>query len=317
MPDESAKPLPIRPMIRSIQDLDATVETRDPKTGAFQYVTFYVFTDDDVVFFGQLPKAASEITAEEATAALSLVPDHTIFPPVAPGGGEWTLAPDDGVDNKSYFVKQPTMSIYDLFKDDDFLARLLLGEATIMERLAKHWHPNIVRYHGIRVRRGRMTGLVLDRHRHTLLEHVKQGLGGLDEVAFIQALESAVTHLHSLGLAHNDLNPENIMVNEADGMPILIDFGSCRPFGGRLLTLGTKGWVDDMDIWSSLARDMTRLPWIKSGSGSRAPGSSRARPGKSKLVRPTSKEPGHCTYLIWRTAPGTMPRKVLLYYAGR
>lgn len=57
------------------------------------------------------------------------------------------------------------------------------------------------------------------------------------------ALESAVKHLHSLGLAHNDIDPRNIMV-DATGMPILIDFGSCREVGRKLgVSRGTTGWI--------------------------------------------------------------------------
>jgi serine/threonine protein kinase len=43
-------------------------------------------------------------------------------------------------------------------------------------------------------------------------------------------------------LAHNDLNPRNILVNEA-GMPVLIDFGSPHEMSKKLTTSrGTKGW---------------------------------------------------------------------------
>ena len=55
----------------------------------------------------------------------------------------------------------------------------------------------------------------------------------------MKALESAVAHLHQLELAHNDINPSNIMVR--DGLPVLIDFGSCAPYGGRLQSLGSPG----------------------------------------------------------------------------
>jgi len=44
------------------------------------------------------------------------------------------------------------------------------------------------------------------------------------------------------GLAHNDINPYNIMVKDYN--PILIDFGSCQPFGGRLQSLGSPGWYE-------------------------------------------------------------------------
>ncbi|KAI2620513.1 kinase-like protein [Hypoxylon sp. NC1633] len=167
-------------------------------------------------------------------------------------------APDD---NRECYIKRPNMSIYELFKDDDFLARMILSEAVTMERIARHPHPNIVRYHGVRVRRGRITGLVLDKYQHTLLEHVRQGMV-LDRERFVEALDSAVAHLHSLGLAHNDINPENIMV-ASETTPILIDFGSCQPFGKRLTTQGTPGWADSFDGLSSKQHDDFALGKIR------------------------------------------------------
>jgi serine/threonine protein kinase len=53
-----------------------------------------------------------------------------------------------------------------------------------------------------------------------------------------------VEHLHSLGYAHNDLNPANVMLAE-DNEPILIDFGSFQPFGKKVMTGGTRGWFDE------------------------------------------------------------------------
>jgi serine/threonine protein kinase len=52
-------------------------------------------------------------------------------------------------------------------------------------------------------------------------------------------IRAGARHLHSLGLAHNDLNPTNIAV-DGDDDPILLDFGSCRRFGEHL-SGGTNG----------------------------------------------------------------------------
>ncbi len=131
----------------------------------------------------------------------------------------------------------------------------------MLELLTRHPHPHIVGYHGVRVRRNHITGLVLDRHRRNLTEHVDQGLS-LDVEAFLSALGSALDHLHSLGLVHNDLNPGNVMVG-ADGMPILIDFGSCCSFGKRLLSGGTAGWVDTTSIWSAEKHDTDAFAKIR------------------------------------------------------
>lgn len=57
-------------------------------------------------------------------------------------------------------------------------------------------------------------------------------------------IASAISHLHSLGLAYNDLTPMNIMVDDNETL-FLIDFGSCQPFGSTLITAGTPEWTDE------------------------------------------------------------------------
>jgi hypothetical protein len=35
----------------------------------------------------------------------------------------------------------------------------------------------------------------------------------------------------------------NIMIDNCDD-PVIIDYGSCQPFGSTLITAGTPGWID-------------------------------------------------------------------------
>ncbi len=261
------------PTILSLQDLDGVVEGHNPQTGAFEYITFYTFNDDDVVFFGKLSQPRDEASVSDINAALERVPDCSIFP-VLPLDPELTIAPEASTQQDDCFIKRPNMSVYELFVDHDredtepgndgFLARTLLSEALIMQRLSGHPHPNLAKYHGVRVRRGRITGLVFKRYQRTLLDHVRQGLH-IDQDEVLHALEPAVTHLHSLGLAHNDIHPENIMM-DPDSTPVLIDFGSCQPFGKRLVTRGTEGWVDDMGCLDALEGGARQVrAWEASG----------------------------------------------------
>jgi serine/threonine protein kinase len=117
------------------------------------------------------------------------------------------------------------------------LAKVLLQEAEILELLRRHAHRNIARYHGCIVERERIDGLVLDRYPLTLRSRLKDLKIGpserekFDIVRCFEGIKAAVQHLHSLGLAHNDLTPDNVMVDKED-VPVVIDFGSCRPFGG-------------------------------------------------------------------------------------
>lgn len=125
-------------------------------------------------------------------------------------------------------------------------------EVGIYEVLRKNPHPNITTYYGYRESRGRVSGLCFKRYISTLLETVNPQY--LSKRAFLSSTRElvresmkscldriwvAITHLHSLGIVHNDINPANIMVDE-DGTFILIDFNSCQYIGERLHTTGTK-----------------------------------------------------------------------------
>lgn len=82
----------------------------------------------------------------------------------------------------------------------------------------------------------------------------------------MDALEAAVSHIHSMGLAHNDINPDNIMIDD-DELPVLIDFGSCALFGQPLQSLGTEGWYEHILFTSDTAHDEFALnkmrKWIQ------------------------------------------------------
>lgn len=74
---------------------------------------------------------------------------------------------------ESLYIKRPKISIYDLGNGTPHLANLLRHEAEMFQLISKAPHSSI------------------------------------DE--FRMALASAVFHLHSPDLTHNDINPENIM----------------------------------------------------------------------------------------------------------
>ncbi|KAI0487154.1 kinase-like domain-containing protein [Xylaria cf. heliscus] len=231
------------PHITSWEELLWVSEEVDKETGNFQYTMFAV-VEDDIIYYGQLNKPKADISFQDATKALSRIPDEEIFP-------RWPLdkvlskAPEElppGV-----FVKRPRIGLYDIYlkhKVVHLLPRGLLEEAEPMDVLRHQPHPNIVRYYGCHARRGYITGLALERHPHDLESHLKSGHSIQDKELFMESLGSAVRHLHSLGWAHNDINPTNVLVAE-DGRPILIDFDSARKIGKKLgSSRGTKGWID-------------------------------------------------------------------------
>jgi serine/threonine protein kinase len=71
-------------------------------------------------------------------------------------------------------------------------------------------------------------------------------------------LRAGIEHLHSLGYAHNDLNPMNVAMDGGDA-PVILDFGSCRKFGETLLSGGTPGWIDEDFSTSGAQQDWRAL----------------------------------------------------------
>ena len=77
-------------------------------------------------------------------------------------------------------------------------------------------------------------------------------------------MDAAYMMHETLGLAHNDINPFNIMLDD-DGNAIIIDFDSCMPIGQdiRCRKAGTFGWeMDPVPSTSAPDNDMYGLKLI-------------------------------------------------------
>lgn len=240
------------PHITTWADFAYVSEEFDSETHEFQYTMLAIINSDDVIYYGELPTRKAEISFQQVTATLKPIPDSEIFPelPVS-DAKQFTPAPLELPANVQVFIKRPNISQYDVYKRYNvvhLLAQSFLEEARTMEFLSAHPHPYFIRYHGCRFRKGYLTGIVLSRHSHDLKSYLSREVGNIDKRAFMNALESAIHHLHSLGWAHNDLNPTNVLVDDSEasrGMPILIDFGSAREVGSLLGTSrGTSGWIE-------------------------------------------------------------------------
>ena len=237
--------------------------------------TFGYVTSDYCAYFCQAAVGKWELTTKMVNECLKRVPDDDIYPRAPAHITVTSIAKDS---NSEIFVKGPKLSRYDELEGTGIASALLLHEAETLERLAQHkQHPNIIRYRGCIVERDRIVGIVLDRHPVTLQQRLTGDMEDLstddaeifDKDLCIKRIESAAEHIHSLGLAHNDLNPSNIMLNQ--GKPIVIDFGSCQPFGKALVSAGTPGWVDvDCCTTSALRNDEMALDrirtWLKEGA---------------------------------------------------
>ena len=226
-------------------------EEFDSETDEFQYTMFAIVDPDDVIYYCELPTRKSEISIGHVVSALQPVADSEIYPEWPSSHRLSKAALPIQLDNNQVYIKRPNLPKYDVFKHHKvvhLLAQVLLEEAYTMEFLHQRPHPNIVRYRGCCHKRGYLTGIVLDRYSNNLEKYLKKGNVLTDTKKFMDALESAICHLHSLGWAHNDLNPTNVMIDESEVgsvLPILIDFGSSRQVDRPLgLSRGTTGWVE-------------------------------------------------------------------------
>ncbi|PGH27454.1 hypothetical protein AJ80_00933 [Polytolypa hystricis UAMH7299] len=230
------------PQIKGPDGLHYLAEIYNDNCTDFEYTEFASYGPDDELYFGHLSIPKLKISYEQFTSALVRVPDEHLYPKAPPN---IMIAPESSAND--LYIKRPRLTMYQVYKeanDHTIMPALLIEEAVALEIVSQHPHSNIVRYHGCRVRRDRITGLVLDRYASDLHKFMRKGVGKVDKSSFMEALESAVQHLHSHGMAHNDINPKNIMVNK-DNMPVLVDFGSCNKIGDKLKTSGgTPAWIE-------------------------------------------------------------------------
>lgn len=219
-------------------------EAHDSQTGAFRRSMFTYFDSKDHAWIGENHHVRKQdLTVPDLASGLYKVADRDAFPQ-APH--DITLAISENLTTR--FVKRPQIHCLLNEFEAPLVPQILLDEVHIFELLRRNPHPNIVAYHGCVVNRGYITGIALERLPRILDHRFLENASSFDERTFEHDLKSAVGHMHALGLAHNDLNPSNIGLNE-DDRPIVIDLGSCKRFGEGLLSAGTPGWIeDDFDI---------------------------------------------------------------------
>lgn len=58
----------------------------------------------------------------------------------------------------------------------------------------------------------------------------------VETAKIMQKIFEALNHIHSIGIVHRDMKPENIMINES-GEPKLIDFGLAKDTGDQMRLL--------------------------------------------------------------------------------
>jgi serine/threonine protein kinase len=234
------------PKITSWKDFSKIWESSEKDK--FLHCGFEIYDENDVAYLGKIQVRRLNILPEQFEAALQVIADDEIYP--EPPHQNLTLASENpGMD---VFIKRPSLIDYDFYKGEDGsglsqLRFLLLDEVLALETISKERHPNIVQYYGCRMKRGRITGINLEKvPGHNLRNLLERNLGSIQMEPFMDALTKTVNFLHSIGLSHNDICPQNVMVR--NGRPVLVDFGSCRRTGERMgASGGSIGWKEEGD----------------------------------------------------------------------
>jgi serine/threonine protein kinase len=237
-------------------------EVWSTETDKFKCSRFTHFDSTDHVWIGQKDDVRKyELTVQDLNSALTVVPDEKAFPR-APEH----VTPAATTDPITCFVKRP--QVHALLNEDyaPYVPQMLMDEVEALEFLKDHPHPNIVLYHGCKIERGYLTGIVLQRQPKVLDHRFLDDATAFNVCAFESQLQAAVEHVHGFGFAHNDLNPSNIALNERDE-PIIIDWGSSKKFGEQLLSAGTPEWIDEEFDVSKKEHDISALhkivAWVK------------------------------------------------------
>lgn len=244
------------------------VEHEDNGRWVFDYI-HVVFEVGNLKYSGQTAhtRRREEIDVS-ALENVEQIPVHHFCPPFTK---ELTLAPTSPP--VPYYIKRQNLGFYDR---SDSICSVMVEEARTCEVLKRSPHPNLAQYYGCEVQDGRVTGLCFAKYSETLMSKLnprhmcKRLFDSMEYPLFdpntvLAEAENAVRHLHKVGIVHNDINPSNIML-DTEGKAVVIDFGSCRPIGDGLATVGrTYEWYDERVQFPCPVT--TWMHWQRSGTG--------------------------------------------------
>ncbi|MBD2024290.1 serine/threonine-protein kinase [Leptolyngbya sp. FACHB-711] len=155
------------------------------------------------------------------------------------GFGRTYLAEDQGRFNERCALKEfiaPHGSDYALSKSKELFQR----EAAILYQIS---HPQIPQFRATFEENARLF-LVQDyvdgkTYRTLLSDRRAQGraFSEAEVLQLILNLLPVLAHIHSKGIIHRDIAPDNIILRQTDGLPVLIDFGVVKEIVTRVQAL--------------------------------------------------------------------------------
>lgn len=255
------------PLVKDFKDFDGYTERtlHDEKGQLVSIDTFVMLIDPDshAAWVGTVDAPNAEVNLEQAVECLCRVPGKAIYPPVAPGMQTIAVSDYTPDDDDETWLKRPLIRAYTKGNSSSRIAGLFLDEIKAHQVVEEHPHRNLVRFKGCLEKDGLAVGVLQERYRITLRWRVEGwSQPPYDATAFYNDIEASLRHLHSLGYAHNDLTPNNVMADAEDRL-VIIDLGSAVPLGQPLFQGGTWGWNDGFEENSSVANDEIGLRLMK------------------------------------------------------
>ena len=167
------------------------------------------------------------LDVEDLAVGTKLRDRYLIMEKLTQGGfGTIYLAEDTDKFNQKVVLKEftpSTLGTTALHKAEELFER----EAKTLNKLQ---HPQIPRFEGIFRDRKRLflvQDFVEGKTFYQLCQEGKHFQESDIRKLFAQLLP-VLEYIHSLGVIHRDISPENIILRKADGLPVLIDFGTVK-----------------------------------------------------------------------------------------
>lgn len=222
----------------------------------FSHTVITAFFGSDAKY-AEVQQRLPNVDLEIAKQTLIPIPATEIYPEA-----RWqTMCFPEDTPLDNYFIKRPNIRAYGQLKGSATIAEDFLSELEIYRCLKSNPHENLPGFRGAITEAGRVIGIVLDRYADTLQARISE-LSRYDREECLRAIKAAVDHLHRLGLAHNDICPNNIMGGYC-GKVVLIDLDSCRPYGASMTHSGTPDWNNGFTTHSSRTNDELALTQLK------------------------------------------------------
>ncbi len=134
-------------------------------------------------------------------------------------------------------------------------------EAGVMYRLQ---HPQIPMFREMfRVHQGDVSKLFLvqdyvagDNYQRLLRDKLQQGktFTEAEVTQFLRQILPVLSYIHSLGVIHRDISPDNLIRRHSDGLPVLIDFGGVKQVAVNAANQYLPGGLGNSDVYTRLGK---------------------------------------------------------------